>query len=162
MQNETHSLINSLKLLSLSWNVLAYLFPDNFDSSLDAWIFPLDRPSIFPHPTTHGVVPVACHSHNDCWRNVPLYSALAAGCISVEADIWISANKELLVGHTPFTLSQDPTLSSLYLDPLLRMLQMHNAPPANLSSTADVNRDDRMAGVFVNDPTQTLVLVVDS
>jgi hypothetical protein len=34
-------------------------------------------------------VPVGCHSHNDYWRRVPLYSALQAGCIGVEADVWL-------------------------------------------------------------------------
>ena len=28
------------------------------------------------------------HSHNDYWREYPLFSALSAGAISVESDIW--------------------------------------------------------------------------
>ena len=29
------------------------------------------------------------HSHNDYWRDLPFYSALRAGAVSVEADVWL-------------------------------------------------------------------------
>ena len=32
------------------------------------------------------------HSHNDYWREYPLFSALSAGAISVESDIWYFHN----------------------------------------------------------------------
>jgi len=43
----------------------------------------------FPWPDnfSRGVVPKACHSHSDYWRTVPLYEALAAGCVGIEADV---------------------------------------------------------------------------
>lgn len=135
------------------------MFPDDLDSALDGWVFPGGPPSIFSHWTTHRVIPVSCHSHNDYWRAVPLHSALAAGCISVEADVYLSGN-ELLVGHTRHTLARGQNLRTLYLDPLLRMLQEHN------TASIDVTPDDGMghgniAGVFANDPTQSLILVID-
>ncbi|KAJ5610657.1 hypothetical protein N7510_007376 [Penicillium lagena] len=148
-----------LKLISLFWHGLVHVFPDDLDTALDAWMFPGGRPSVFSHWTTHGVVPVACHSHNDYWRHVPLLSALAAGCISVEADVYLSGN-ELLVGHTRHTLARGQNLRNLYLAPLLKMLQEHNTGSINLSPDEDSINDD-IAGVFANDPTQTLVLVVD-
>ena len=49
---------------------------------------------------SRDIVPKKCHSHNDYWRPVPLYSALAAGCTSVEADVWLAENGELLVSHS--------------------------------------------------------------
>lgn len=143
----------------MCWQALVYLFPDDLDVTLDGWVFPGGRPSIFSHWTTHGVIPVACHSHNDYWRPVPLHSALAAGCISVEADVYLSGN-ELLVGHSRHTLARGQNLRTLYLDPLLNMLQEHNTKSISLSPNDDFVEDD-IAGVFANDPTQTLVLVVD-
>lgn len=104
------------------------------------------------------MIPVGCHSHNDYWREVPLRSAVDAGCIGVEADIWLSEN-DLLVGHTRFTLHHDHTLQSLYLKPLLDLLSKHNT----LSSRLQPRLGDgyNLAGVFANDPSQTLVLLID-
>ncbi|RYP18029.1 hypothetical protein DL765_004145 [Monosporascus sp. GIB2] len=48
---------------------------------LDLW--PLD---LWPLDSLGGVTPAACHSHGDYERDVPLFSALAAGCLAVEAD----------------------------------------------------------------------------
>ncbi|PWY69709.1 hypothetical protein BO70DRAFT_365634 [Aspergillus heteromorphus CBS 117.55] len=151
-------LLGLLRLVSFVWSGLVYLFPDDLDARLDAWVFPAGRPSIFSHWTTHGVVPVRCHSHNDYWRDVPLHSALNAGCIGVEADIWLSGD-DLLVGHTPFTLHHEVTLQSLYLSPLLDLLQKHNTRSSQLEP---VHQDGTpRAGVFANDPTQTLTLLID-
>ena len=72
---------------------------------------------------TKDVLPIACHSHNDYRRNVPLFDALHAGCISVEADIWPAAEAtELLVGHHRRSLSHERTLRSLYLNPIADLL----------------------------------------
>ncbi|OJK01395.1 hypothetical protein ASPACDRAFT_51268 [Aspergillus aculeatus ATCC 16872] len=150
--------LGTFKLASLTWNTLVYLFPDDLDARLDGWLVPGGRPSIFSHWTTHGVEPVHCHSHNDYWREVPLYSALRAGCIGVEADIWPS-NHDLLVGHTPFTLHADITLRRLYLDPLLDLLQKHNTRSSQLQPAHRGSHPP--AGVFATDPAQTLVLLID-
>ena len=48
---------------------------------------------------SRDIVPKKCHSHNDYWRSVPLFSALAAGCTSVEADVWLAEDGALLVSH---------------------------------------------------------------
>lgn len=88
-----------------------------------------------------------------------MYSALAAGCISVEADIWLSG-EELLVGHTRRSLSRDRTLRDLYLDPLLDMVQKHNVHSVDPSSAASIDGDD-IAGVFALDLAQTLILLID-
>ncbi|PYI09181.1 hypothetical protein BO78DRAFT_337885 [Aspergillus sclerotiicarbonarius CBS 121057] len=151
-------ILGILKLFSLIWSGLVYFFPDDLDAHLDAWVFPAGRPSIFSHWTTHGVLPVRCHSHNDYWRDVPLHSALSAGCIGVEADIWFS-NNDLLVGHTPFTLHHEVTLRSLYLNPLLDLLQKHNTRSSQLEPAHQPGGP--RAGVFASDPSQTLVLLID-
>lgn len=50
-----------------------------------------DRSDKYTYPTdlTRGIIPKAFHSHNDYWRDVPYYSALSYGAISVEADVWL-------------------------------------------------------------------------
>lgn len=68
---------------------------------------------------------------------MPLYSALSAGCTSVEADIWLE--KDIIrVGHTPHTILRGQTLNSLYLSPLLEMLQQHN-PHLNGSFSVSIS-----------------------
>ncbi|PQE20577.1 Altered inheritance of mitochondria 6 protein [Rutstroemia sp. NJR-2017a BBW] len=102
------------------------------------------------------VLPVSCHSHNDYLHRVPLYEGLAAGCISTEADIWPRNNSlrngelDLLVSHTSKRLKETRTLRSLYLDPLMNILQRQND---NSSSTT--------AGVFSMSPNASLTLLLD-
>jgi hypothetical protein len=77
----------------------------------------------FPAYTFNDITPVRCHSHNDYERTKALYSALSAGCISVEADVFAHGDK-LVVGH------EDPgsggqTLQDLYLDSIKKMLDDH-------------------------------------
>ena len=47
--------------------------------------------ALYQYPTdfTQGIVPKGFHSHNDYWRQFPLYSALSVGAVSVEADVWL-------------------------------------------------------------------------
>ncbi|KAK2793396.1 Altered inheritance of mitochondria protein 6 [Onygenales sp. PD_12] len=126
--------------------------PTGVDRIIENWSLPNYDP-FDPWPTqfTAGINPVNCHSHNDYSRLVPLYSALAAGCISVEADIWLPPDgPELLIGHTARSLTPDKTLRSLYLDPLLKILEFQNQHPNN-----------EPAGVFESSPTTSLVLLVD-
>ncbi|KAJ5767856.1 hypothetical protein N7533_000439 [Penicillium manginii] len=108
-------------LFTLAYDNIAF-FVSSHEDTLNN---PKHRPSLFTNYFTHGVTPVPCHSHNDYWRRVPLFSALRAGCTSVEADIWLE-NDILRVGHTPHTILRGQTLNSLYLNPLLETLQQHN------------------------------------
>ena len=99
--------------------------------------------------------PIPCHSHNDYWRSVPLFSAIQAGCIGVEADVWLFGD-DLYVGHTPHSLSKDRTLKKMYLDPLLDTLSKQN-------DAADFKLDPNGSrkGVFDSAPSQSLVLLID-
>jgi hypothetical protein len=139
-----------IKFLSLTWDLVVRVYPDDLDEGLDAWGFPVDRVS---HWSTNGVKPVGCHSHNDYWREVPLRSAIDAGCLGVEADIWLF-NEDLFVGHTVFSLDPDRTLRSLYVDPLFRFLEKRN-------TASRFQHHRSFAGVFAEDPLQTLVLLID-
>ncbi|KAI0472088.1 hypothetical protein GGR56DRAFT_106390 [Xylariaceae sp. FL0804] len=108
----------------------------------------------YPTNFLRDVISVPCHSHNDYWRRVPLYSALHAGCQSVEADIWLfDGNPELYVGHERAALTERRTLKSLYINPLVELL--------NQSNPATPFYNDSRRGVFDTAPDQTLVLLVD-
>lgn len=72
---------------------------------------------------TQKTIPIPCHSHNDYWRDKPLFDAIHAGCTSVEAEIWLDdSNEALQVGHSHRELSQNRTLRNMYIDPLLNLL----------------------------------------
>ncbi|KAF2762713.1 hypothetical protein EJ05DRAFT_10330 [Pseudovirgaria hyperparasitica] len=106
----------------------------------------------YPTDFTQNVLPIPCHSHNDYWRRVPLFQALHYGCTGVEADVWLFDN-ELFVGHNTASLTKKRTFRSLYVDPLLDILDRQNPTTEFANATHQ--------GVFDADPDQTLVLLVD-
>ncbi|KAK1754727.1 hypothetical protein QBC47DRAFT_302358 [Echria macrotheca] len=106
----------------------------------------------YPTDFMRDVIPVPCHSHNDYWRKVPFFSAIHAGCIGVEADVWLR-NGDLLVGHDTAALQRNRTFQSLYINPIVEVLERSNP------STEFYNENRR--GVFDTDPDQTLILLVD-
>ncbi|KAF8761753.1 hypothetical protein RHS01_01042 [Rhizoctonia solani] len=110
--------------------------------------------STYPTQLTRGIIPKGIHSHNDYWRDVPLFSAIAVGAISVEADVWLWDN-ELYVGHDPSSLTTKRTFSSLYVNPLLSILKQQN-PKSSFPYT-----NNTRYGVFDTVIDQTLYLFVD-
>ncbi|KAH9905643.1 hypothetical protein F4778DRAFT_802097 [Xylariomycetidae sp. FL2044] len=118
----------------------------------------VDGVSLWLQNFSHTVAPLPCHSHNDYWRPHPLFNALGAGCTGIEADVWLSEDrKDLLVGHKRGVLSPDKTLKSMYLDPLLRILERRN--PEDVWSNNTIH--DRAKGVFETSPNTTLTLMID-
>ena len=109
--------------------------------------------SPWPHDFSRDIVPKPCHSHNDYWRTVPLFDALATGCTSVEADIWLpdlqSTSTDLRVGHTTSSLTTDRTLSNLYIEPLAAILSNMATPSTQPS------------GIFETNSSQTVTLLLD-
>lgn len=103
--------------------------------------------SPFPLNFTSDVRPLPCHSHNDYTRDVPLYNALNAGCMSVEADVWLHGNT-LRVSHTD-PGNSGPTIQDLYIDPLTALLDAQNS------------KNGRLKGVYPKNSTQSLVLLID-
>ncbi|PGH07332.1 hypothetical protein GX51_01876 [Blastomyces parvus] len=114
-----------------------------------------DQSSLYEYPTdlTRGIIPIPVHSHNDYWRDLPFYSALSAGCISIEADVWLYDDM-LLVGHDLSSLTKARTLQSLYIDPIMDVLRRQN--PRNPYIIEDTRN-----GVYDTDPSQTLYLFID-
>ena len=123
----------------------------NFAAAWGAQIF---APNGSTGDITHNVTPLNCHSHNDYRRSAPLYEALHYGCTSIEADIWLTNktdDSELYVGHSMSSLKQDRTLRSMYINPLLELLDATNR---NETSS-------QAKGVFHTAPAQALVLLID-
>lgn len=93
---------------------------DNTDGS-DLYTYPTDL--------TRGIVPKPIHSHNDYWRDLPFWTALSVGCISIEADVWLY-NGTLYVGHERSALSESRTFESLYINPIMDVLNRENPSSA--------------------------------
>lgn len=96
---------------------------------------------------------------------MPLYDALAAGCTSVEADVWLSGN-DLFVGHSQKSLTKERTLETLYIDPIISILLNQNTPSQvdSLNSTSSGNISPSAAnlnGVFSTSPMTPLILLID-
>ena len=108
----------------------------------------------YPTSLTQGIVPKLIHSHNDYWRDVPYYSALSVGAVSIEADVWLY-NGTLHVGHEQGALTNARTFQSLYINPILDTLHRQN--PTNSSFLAAPTHN----GVFDTNGAQTLYLFVD-
>jgi hypothetical protein len=127
----------------------AWSGPDSTNGGLPTW----------PTDFSRDIIPVPCHSHNDYWRHVPLYEALAVGCISVEADIWLTNTgngTDLRVGHNLRSLDSSRTLQSLYINPLISILEHQNAD-TNLQASGSVSP----VGVFESKPNETVILLLD-
>ncbi|KAK0668839.1 hypothetical protein QBC41DRAFT_356263 [Cercophora samala] len=108
--------------------------------------------SWYPTDFLRDITPLPCHSHNDYWRRVPLFDALYAGCTGVEADVWLF-NNELLVGHDLASLQANRTFESLYVNPIVNILEKQNPKTPYYNGTLN--------GVFDVDPSQTLILLID-
>ncbi|KAJ5545733.1 hypothetical protein N7494_003318 [Penicillium frequentans] len=113
---------------------------------------------VFSH-WAHDTIPVTCYSHNDRGHHIPLQSAISSGCMSIEMTIFPAGN-ELLVGPNPEMLSRAMNLRDLYIDPLLRTIKDFNKKLENIPSEA-LPQNAKLSGVFPNDPTRSLVLLMD-
>lgn len=104
-----------------------------------------------------AVMPVMCHSHNDYLRPRTLISALMAGCTGIEADVWLTEDgQDLLVGHDRAALEPQKTLRTMYLDPLLGILDLRN--PGMLEGH---DAREQAAGVFKSRSQTPVVLMID-
>ncbi|RJE24437.1 hypothetical protein PHISCL_03241 [Aspergillus sclerotialis] len=151
-------MLGIIQFISIVCGIAFTYFPDEFDHAVDHWLNPDSSPpdiSRWPTDISRDIIPVGCHSHNDYWRRVPLFSALQAGCISVEADVWLF-DDELYVGHSTSALTPKRTLRSMYIDPLVEILDRQN-PVTRFHGKVD----RPFNGVFDTDPSQTLALLVD-
>ncbi|KAL4883046.1 histone acetylation protein-domain-containing protein [Aspergillus karnatakaensis] len=112
------------------------------------------KSSEYSYPTdfTRGILPLTTRS--DYWRDIPFYTALSKGCISVEADVWLY-NGTLHIGHDESSLTEERTFESLYINPILDVLERQNPKSRFLSEPTN-------NGVFDASTGQTLYLFVDA
>lgn len=128
---------------------------EDISASLQNILDNTQNSDLYTYPTdlTRGIVPKPIHSHNDYWRDVPFYSALSVGCVSIEADVWLF-NNTLYVGHEQAALTPARTFQSLYVNPILDVLQREN-PKSQFVASSTKN------GVYDGYSGQTLYLWVD-
>ncbi|KAK6066340.1 hypothetical protein SCUP234_12120 [Seiridium cupressi] len=104
---------------------------------------PLDP---WPLDSLNKVHPAACHSHNDYDQAVPLFLALSAGCVGIEADVYASGG-DAIIGHDAPKAGR--TLKSQYIGPLRAILDHNNGGSPGSK------------GVFAAAPDQSLDLLID-
>ncbi|UIR55213.1 alkaline phosphatase [Sphingobacterium sp. SRCM116780] len=80
---------------------------------------------MFSNASATSNVQIKGHSHNDYEQHIPFYTAYYAGMESIEADVFLR-NGVLYVAHNKNEIKKDRTLSSLYLDPIIRMMKTHD------------------------------------
>ncbi|KAE8152505.1 hypothetical protein BDV25DRAFT_150985 [Aspergillus avenaceus] len=107
----------------------------------------------YPTDFTRGIMPIPVHSHNDYWRDIPFFTGLSKGCVSTEADVWLY-NGTLYVGHDESSLTEERTLESLYINPMLDVLKRQN-PQTPFVTSPTKN------GVFDTTTAQTLYFFID-
>jgi hypothetical protein len=150
MENSTLLLIINLALAAVT-----LLWTSDLDRVLQNWGRPgtgTEGLAWYPTDFTRDVLPIPCHSHNDYWRRVPLFSALRAGCTGVEADVWLF-DDDLYVGHNTASLTRNRTFQSLYINPLVKILEQQNPDTDFYNGTSH--------GVFDADPGKSLTLLID-
>lgn len=147
-----------IALLSLSFvaHIINAASTLDVSRSLQSILDLAHQPPLYDYPTslTQGIIPKYIHSHNDYWRDVPFYSALSVGAVSIEADVWLY-NGTLYVGHERGALTTSRTFESLYINPILDVLHRQNPTTSPFLSSATHN------GVFDTNGAQTLYLFVD-
>ena len=91
---------------------------------------------------------------------MPLLSGLSYGCSSTEADVWL-VNGELLVGHDVASLRTTRTFSSLYIEPLVQILNQKNPKTEFTDYAATKYSYVEKNGVYDTDAGRSLHLLVD-
>lgn len=119
------ALYNALAALATQLGTDPYQVPQSLALLLSQ--LEKDNSSMYTYPTdlTRNLVPKFLHSHNDYWRDIPFYSALSVGAVSIEADVWLY-NGTLYVGHEESALTTARTFDGLYVQPLLKELNRMN------------------------------------
>ena len=84
-----------------------------------------------------GAQEVLIHSHNDYEQAEPLVNALRNKVYSLEADVFL-VNDTLKVAHDKKGLANASSLNSLYIQPIVKLFQIHSGRISNDSSYSPV------------------------
>ncbi|GAA5979991.1 hypothetical protein JCM5350_005988 [Sporobolomyces pararoseus] len=94
----------------------------------------------YPSGFSRNVPERSIHSHNDYWRDTPVYTALAHGVLSIEADVWLNPRDEVLyVSHNVASLTKARTFRKLYVDQITDVLERANVQDEQTEFFADTN-----------------------
>lgn len=66
---------------------------------------------------------ILIHSHNDYRQRVPFYQAYSQQAYSIEADVFVTADGNLLVGHDLEDLSPDMDFKDMYVSPIVKLFK---------------------------------------
>ncbi|KAJ5771849.1 hypothetical protein N7520_002378 [Penicillium odoratum] len=113
--------------------------------------------SAFSH-WSHDTIPITCYSNSARGRCISLQSAISSGCMSIEINLFPAEN-ELLIGQNPDLLSRTSNLRGLYIDYLLSTIRKYDSSLEN-STFERHSYKNQVPGVFPDDPTKTLVLLM--
>ncbi|GAB3005700.1 alkaline phosphatase [Cyclobacterium sediminis] len=80
------------------------------------------------------------HSHNDYLHDAPFWEAYANGAASIEADVILVGNI-LYVAHEKESIKEGQTLTSLYLDPLLKAKKLGLGSQKPLQLLVDIKTE---------------------
>ncbi|KAK4702789.1 hypothetical protein P7C70_g3430, partial [Phenoliferia sp. Uapishka_3] len=125
---------------------------------------------VYPGGRARGVISKNAHSHNDYWRAVPVYTALANGVRSIEADVWLNPkDNKLYVGHNVNSLTKARSFSHLYVDQLVKILEdtnvrdeeYHYFNETNFFSQDNVVEERRLVEPFFDEEPHGIQLLVD-
>ncbi|CAH6723927.1 hypothetical protein CLIB1444_23S00584 [[Candida] jaroonii] len=130
-------------------------------------LFSTPQPILTPESLNRDINPRPIHSHNDYWRKSThgggaFIEAVKHGAMSIESDVWVFdktytvsrvgtdtpttlQKNEVYVGHNHIYLKEDETLDSLYLQPMMELLDY-----ANPSIEPKIN--DEKYGIYFNSP----------
>ena len=95
------------------------------------------------------------HSHNDYQNADPFNEAYAAAFGSIEVDIFLY-HDSLVVGHTLSDMQYHRTIENLYLNPLLKNIQLNNGHPYK-----DATKELQLLIDIKTEPLSTLRKLID-
>jgi glycerophosphoryl diester phosphodiesterase len=113
-----------------------------------------------PLPVLDGGSPpllTNAHAHNDYAHPRPLLDALEQGFCSFEADVFITKDGRLLVGHTSLDLKPERTLEKLYLAPLRERVRQNGGRVYPGGPTVQLLIDIKSAGAPTYAAVHTLL-----
>lgn len=110
---------------------------------------------------TRDVQPIPVHSHNDYWRDLPLFEGIAYGAVSTEADVWLVHSPSLADGTTPENVILAVGHNEVFLDTVHRTLdQLYTVPLKAMLDQVNC-RDGHKGGLFYDSPENTLFFYID-
>jgi len=109
---------------------------------------------MFSTEKQHSSLSIKGHSHNDYEQKIPFFTAYYAGMESIEADVFLR-DGILYVAHDARDIQQDRTLSSLYIEPIVKIMkqqkgQLFTDMSKRMQLMIDIKEDHRTVLAALN------------